>query len=245
MCPGTSSPSERKPSLTSAQLRERVLQVPWFSHLPATAIDAMLASSRVRVIEHHEWLFRQDETAQALYVVISGGLRLVRTAEDGRLATIRCAERGDTVGELSMLSNTPRYLYSAEALVRTDILELDLAQCWRYIDGNTKCRAQFMLQLSGELTDRLEDMVLLTQGDALSRLIGFILRQLPVSPQLPGVVHLDTPKYLLAAQLTMTPETLSRLLTRLRESGAISVERQRLIVHDDQRLREMMAVKKA
>ena len=161
-----------------------------------------------------------------------------------RLATIRCVERGDTVGELSMLSNKPRYLYSAEALARTQVLVLDLAQCWQYVDGNPECRAKFMLQLSDELSDRLEDMVLLTQGDAMSRLIGFILRQLPEPPRLPGEVHLDTPKYLLAAQLAMTPETLSRLLTRLRESGAISVERQRLIVNDDQRLREMMAAKK-
>nr|WP_299244324.1 Crp/Fnr family transcriptional regulator [uncultured Halomonas sp.] len=244
MCPSTSHPSGQQPSLTSEQVRELVVQVPWFSHLPASTIDAMLASSRLQAIEHHEWLFHQDEAAEYLYVVLSGGVRLVRTSDDGRLATIRCAERGDTVGELSMLSNEPRYLYSAEALMRTEVLVLDLAQCWRYIDDNAECRAKFMLQLSGELTDRLEDMVLLTQGDALSRLIGFILRQLPEPPQLPGVVHLDTPKYLLAAQLAMTPETLSRLLTRLRESGAITVERQQLIVHDAKRLRKMMTVKK-
>lgn len=217
---------EKRDEPSLRQLRELVLLVPWFSHLPATAIDAMLVSSRVQTIEQHEWLFRQGETAQALYVVISGGARLVRTAADGRLATIRCAEYGSTLGELSMLSNEPRYLYSAEALVRTEILALDLVKSWRCVDGNAECRAEFMRQLSSELTDRLEDMVLLTQGDALSRLIGFILRQLPAPPQLPSVVHLDTPKYLLAAQLAMTPETLSRLLTRLRASGAISVERQ-------------------
>nr|WP_298377186.1 Crp/Fnr family transcriptional regulator [uncultured Halomonas sp.] len=227
------------------QLRELVVQVPWFRHLLPAAIDAMLASSRLRTFEQREWLFRQADTAQALYVVINGGVRLVRTAQDGRLATIRCAERGGTLGELSMLSDTPRYLYSAEALVLTDVIELDLVQSWRYIDANAECRTKFMAQLSGELSDRLEDMVLLTQGDALSRLIGFILRQLPATSSLPSVVHLDTPKYLLAAQLAMTPETLSRLLTRLRASGAISVERQWLTVHDDQRLREMMAVKKA
>ncbi|WP_048305521.1 Crp/Fnr family transcriptional regulator [Halomonas sp. PR-M31] len=245
MYPAPPHLSQRQPSLTSSQLRELVLQVPWFSHLPASAVNDMLASSEGRVIEHHEWLFRQGEAAQALYVVISGGLRLARTAADGRLATIRCIEPGGAAGELSMLSKTPRYLCSAEALSRTEVLELDLAQCWRYIDGNAECRAMFMQQLSDELTERLEDMVLLTQGDALARLVSFILRQLPTPLRLPGVVHLDTPKYLLAAQLAMTPETLSRLLTRLRGSGAISVERQQVIVHDDQRLREMTAMKKA
>ncbi|SHE79273.1 cAMP-binding domain of CRP or a regulatory subunit of cAMP-dependent protein kinases [Modicisalibacter ilicicola DSM 19980] len=241
MSSGTSHTSQDEVSTKPQHLRELVIKVPWLRHLEAKQLDDLMASSCVRVVEHHEWLFHQGEAARWLYVVLGGGVRLVRTAEDGRLATIRCAERGDTVGELSMLSDKPRYLYSAEALARTHVLVLDLALCWQYVDASPDCRAKFMLQLSEELTDRLEDMVLLTQGDAMSRLIGFILRQLPVPPRLPGVVHLDTPKYLLAAQLAMTPETLSRLLTRLRETGAISVERARLIVHDDQQLRELMA----
>jgi CRP-like cAMP-binding protein len=225
-------------------MRELMVGVPWFRDLDTTQLDALLSDARVQIIEHHGWLFRQDEDAKWLYVTISGGLRLVRTAEDGRLATIRCIEQGGPAGELSMMSDQPRYLCSAEALMRTEVLVLDLARCWRHINANSACRAQFMRQLSDELTERLEDMVLLTQGDAQSRLISFILRQLPTPVRLPGTVQLDISKRLLAAQLAMTPETLSRLLTRLRESGAISVERTRLIVHDDQKLRTMKTAKK-
>lgn len=38
----------------------------------------------------------------------------------------------------------------------------------------------------------------------------------------------------------MTPETLSRLLAKLRDSGAINIDRQRLTVLDEQKLRDTM-----
>jgi CRP-like cAMP-binding protein len=93
-----------------------------------------------------------------------------------------------------------------------------------------------------ELTERLEDMALLTQADAMSRLVSYILRQLPAEWKGPQVVRLTIPKRWLAAQLAMTPETLSRLLAKLRDSGTISIDRQRLVVLDEQKLRERRVI---
>ncbi|NLC21253.1 MAG: winged helix-turn-helix domain-containing protein, partial [Halomonadaceae bacterium] len=56
----------------------------------------------------------------------------------------------------------------------------------------------------------------------------------------PRVVRLSIPKRWLAAQLAMTPETLSRLLARLRDKDIISIDRQRLTVLDEQKLREAL-----
>jgi len=81
----------------------------------------------------------------------------------------------------------------------------------------------------------------LTQADAMARLVSYILRQLPAGrAREPRVVRLTIPKRWLAAQLAMTPETLSRLLARLREEGVINIDRQRLIVLDEQKLRDTM-----
>jgi CRP/FNR family transcriptional regulator, dissimilatory nitrate respiration regulator len=107
------------------------------------------------------------------------------------------------------------------------------------MENHPACRAEFMGRLALELTERLEDMALLTQADARSRLVGYLLRQLPKGSG-PRVVRLTIPKRWLAAQLAMTPETLSRLLARLRDAGILTIDRQRLVVHDERRLRELM-----
>jgi len=227
--------------LRPRHLRELVRGVPWLGGLDDEALEALLKDTGVRTLGSREWLFRQDAPARRVYIVINGLVRLVRSARDGRLATIRCVERGGTLGELSMVSGPGIYLYCAEALRRTQVLSIPAARCREILDRHPECRAEFMSRLALELTDRLEDMALLTQADAMSRLVSYILRQLPVGhPRGQQVVRLTIPKRWLAAQLAMTPETLSRLLARLREEGVITIDRQRLVVLDEHALRDFM-----
>ncbi|MFW6346111.1 MAG: Crp/Fnr family transcriptional regulator [Halomonas sp.] len=223
------------------QLRDLVRGVPWLSHIEDGELEMLFEDSELRTLKTREWLFRQETPADWLHIVISGTLRLVRSAGDGRMATIRCVERGGTLGELSMVSSAGVYLYSSEALRRTHVLSIPAARCREILDRQPACRAEFMSRLALELTDRLEDLALLTQGDAMSRLVSYVLRQLPSGrTKAPRVVRLTIPKRWLAAQLAMTPETLSRLLAKLRDSGAINIDRQRLTVLDEQKLRDFM-----
>ncbi|MGM0782719.1 MAG: Crp/Fnr family transcriptional regulator [Pseudomonadota bacterium] len=239
MCPADSSTTDLlfKPK----QLRELVQGVPWLGAIDDSEATALLESSELKTLKNREWLFRQDAPAHWLYIVINGAVRLTRSAGDGRLATIRCVERGGTLGELSMVSRGGIYLYSAEALRRTHVLAIPAAHCREIMDRQPECRAEFMSRLALELTERLEDLALLTQADAMSRLVSYILRQLPAGrSKSPRVVRLSIPKRWLASQLAMTPETLSRLLAKLRDSGAVNIDRQRLVVLDEQKLRDIM-----
>jgi CRP/FNR family transcriptional regulator, dissimilatory nitrate respiration regulator len=239
ICPADSSSTDLlfKPK----QLRELVRGVPWLAQLDDSEVESLLEDSELQALKTREWLFRQDAPAHWLYIVINGAVRLARSAGDGRLATIRCVERGGTLGELSMVSRAGIYLYSAEALRRTHVIAIPAARCREIMDRQPECRSEFMSRLALELTERLEDLALLTQADAMSRLVSYILRQLPGGrSKSPRVVRLSIPKRWLAAQLAMTPETLSRLLARLRDSGAINIDRQRLVVLDEQKLRDTM-----
>ncbi|RDB44316.1 Crp/Fnr family transcriptional regulator [Halomonas sp. DQ26W] len=223
------------------QLRELVHGVPWLGGLDEDKVTSLLEDSELRALKSREWLFRQDAPAHWLYIVINGAVRLTRAAGDGRLATIRCVERGGTLGELSMVSSAGVYLYSAEALRRTHVLTIPAQRCRDIMDRQPACRAEFMSRLALELTERLEDLALLTQADAMSRLVSYVLRQLPAGrSKSQRVVRLSIPKRWLAAQLAMTPETLSRLLAKLRDCGAINIDRQRLVVLDEQKLRDAM-----
>lgn len=223
------------------QLRELVRGVPWLRDLEDDQLEALLADAGVRTLKSRDWLFRQGAPARRVYIVISGVVRLVRSIGDGRMATIRCVERGGPLGEMSMVSGPGVYLYSSEALRRTQVLDIPASRCRAFMDRQPDCRAAFMSRLAMELTERLEDMALLTQADAMSRLVSFILRRLPAGrARGPQLVRLTIPKRWLAAQLAMTPETLSRLLARLREEGVVQIDRQRLFVLDERRLRDLM-----
>lgn len=224
------------------QLNELLGGVPWLSDLTEAARTELLAQSSVTCVEDREWLFHQDAPAEWLYIVITGMVRLVRTARDGSQATIRHVERGETLGELSMVSNLGNYLYSAEAKRKTHVIALPAAACRQVLDVHPACRAEFMSRLALELTDRLEDLTLVTQCDAMARLVSYLLRQMPRGQvRTPYTLRLSLPKRWLADQLAMKPETLSRMLAKLRDQQVIETSRQRLTVLDEPGLRRLLA----
>src|SRR5688572_15916017 len=74
------------------------------SSSPWAALAAAATPERLRA---GAWLWRQGEPGDSLYVVLTGRLEVV--AEDGPQATvIRVLGRGDAVGELALLTDSPR-----------------------------------------------------------------------------------------------------------------------------------------
>jgi predicted acylesterase/phospholipase RssA len=100
--------------------------MPTISAPPAAAARAFLASTRLfgglneaaldEVLEHLEWLLvpggqaicRCGDAGDCLYLVYSGRLAIVREAEGGKDVVIGEVGRGDTVGEIAVLTGKPR-----------------------------------------------------------------------------------------------------------------------------------------
>ncbi len=86
------------------------------------------------------------------------------------------------------------------------------------------------------LVERVEELSLVHAG---SRLARFLLRQPGSRPPARPVVEFPMPKKELAAHLSMTPETLSRLLRRWQDRGWIDSERSTVRIVDAARLQAL------
>lgn len=71
------------------------------------AIDAVRGRVRWRQLAGGETLMRQGETGDALYLLVSGRLR-VYIEEDGERRVVREVSRGEVVGEMSLITDAPR-----------------------------------------------------------------------------------------------------------------------------------------
>ena len=168
-------------------------------------------------------------------------MRLVRTTRDGYLATIRCASPGDVLDELSLFSDACQYTYSAEALGKSTFLVLPVETCRSILGTQPGCMTEFVGTISSEFSESIEAIATLTRTDAMSRLAAFLLHKLsPIHPSAPTPEYLDMPKCWLAAQLAMKPETLSRLLGRLRVARIIGVRGRHLTILDEKGLEDLV-----
>jgi CRP-like cAMP-binding protein len=78
----------------------------------------------------------------------------------------------------------------------------------------------------------------LTLQNATARVVHFLLELLPDRHTESAVVELPAPKYSIAALLSITPETFSRILHAMENDGVIRVHGSTIAIPDVDRLRQ-------
>lgn len=183
-----------------------------------------------------ETLFRQGEPAQGLYVVTAGRVAVTRHDADGRGRQLHVFGPGDVLGEVPCFAGGAFPAQStavgqAEALflLRDDLLTM----------GRDK--PEILLAMLATLSHRLRNFVSLVEELSLKDVPARLARRLLVLADAQGgdTVHLPVAKGVLAAELGAAPETLSRLLRRLQDSGTIAVAGRRITLRDRARLAEL------
>ncbi|MGZ4769845.1 MAG: patatin-like phospholipase family protein [Ilumatobacteraceae bacterium] len=122
-------------------------EVTLFAALPASGLAELARGSRTRVVAAGEWLFRQGEQADALYVVRSGRLEVVvETPPPTR--TVQVVGRGAILGELALVTNATRSA-SVRAHRDSEVVTVTRAGFADLVDGNAKF-AMALIRLLGE-----------------------------------------------------------------------------------------------
>ena len=98
-------------------------RTPLFSDVDPELVEQLAAKSHTRHLATGKWLFRERDPGDAMYVVHAGRLEVVDEAAD---AVIGEHVRGDTLGELALLTDSPRSA-SVRAARATDVIAVDQA----------------------------------------------------------------------------------------------------------------------
>jgi NTE family protein len=99
---------------------EFLAAVPLFAGLDPELRQALAAKARTVHLAAGEWLFHEGDLGDAMYVVRAGRLEIV---DEGAAAVIRELGRGDALGELALLTASPRSA-SARAARASDLLAI-------------------------------------------------------------------------------------------------------------------------
>ena len=172
--------------------------------------------SRLRELAPYECLFHQGETAQAIFEIESGRLRLVRHAVDGRRIVLHTAHAGELFAEAALFSTAYHCDAAAVAHSRVRIYpKRDLLNLFR---SDPRAAERFMAVLARQihvLRARLEERNIRSARDRLLHHVALHAggdgRTMPL-----GGTLMD-----LAAEIGLTPEALYRTLSALEKEGAV------------------------
>jgi len=120
-----------------------------FQAIDSLALQKLLASLEWRFLAGGEVLFRAGDAGDAMYVVLSGRVRVLVERSDGTIEIIRELGRGESVGELALLTDKPR-----SATVRA-IRDTELARISQSaFEGTIKDNPRMSRSLMAQIADR-------------------------------------------------------------------------------------------
>jgi len=169
-------------------------------------------------------IYGENEPAEYLYKVISGTVRTYKVLNDGRRQIGAFYLPGDIFG----LEIGNHHTFSAEAIVDCKILVIKRSTLVALAARDNEVARQLWTMTAGEL-QRAQDHIMLLIKTAQERVAGFLLEMAKRSS---AVTEVDLPmsRQDIADYLGLTIETVSRTLTQLENSAAISVPTSRRIV---------------
>ncbi|MES2894013.1 MAG: cyclic nucleotide-binding and patatin-like phospholipase domain-containing protein [Bacteroidota bacterium] len=121
-----------------------------FYELGYDAISRILEAGEKQQIRPGEYLFRQGDTHNSLYIVLSGRLRAVRE-ENGALQILGDIGEGEPTGEFALFTNEPR-MAAVLAIRTTTVLEITKEEYLNLVARNP----EFAGKLTGFLIKRLK-----------------------------------------------------------------------------------------
>lgn len=163
----------------------------------------------------------EGDIASHIFEVMEGVLRVFRILGDGRRVITGFLYPGDILG----VSLKDRYLYSAEAVIRTQIRRFARNRFQEEISRSPELRPQLFSKLCDEMAAAQDQMVLLARKNAEERVCSFLLvmaRRISGDRQATPVIEIAMTRLDMADYLGLTIETVSRTITRLTNRGVIA-----------------------
>jgi len=183
---------------------------------------------RFRRWKKREILFHEGDSADAAYLLVSGQVQLSRPAGDGREVVIATVRPVRLFAEV-VLFEDPLYPVTSTALTAVRAIRIPRQGFLRLIDENSGFRHRFiglLMKRQRYLTERVR---YLTLYDLEERFFRYLAAQYGRGPVMyPGISRKD-----MAAAIGTTPESLSRLLGRLKADGTLRWEGDRIELSGD------------
>jgi CRP/FNR family transcriptional regulator len=169
-----------------------------------------------------EVLFWEGDAAEHLFEIVGGCLRLYKLMADGRRAITGFMFPGEILG----VSFRDRYLFTAEAVGEVKLRRYPRAQMHANLARMPGLSREVLAMACDELSAAQDQMLLLGRKTAPERIASFLIaaaKRMSRDDVPAREIELPMARLDIADFLGLTIETVSRVLTKLKNEGIIAL----------------------
>lgn len=217
-------------------MSEALSAVPLFAGLDADGLAGLIRGMRVRRFRRGETVFHLGDPGDALFIVITGSIKITLPADSGDEAILATLRPGDFFGELALLDGAPRSA-TAVAIEPTETYILPRDRFRDLISTEPVMREALLATLAAEvrrLTHHVEELHFLDITGRLASRLARLAAEAGATHLADGAVRLAGPLTQgdLAAMIGCTRQSVNKLLGLFTDDGLIRLERDRIVILD-------------
>ena len=205
-----------------------------FSGVTEEQLADLAEICQVREFRRGEMIFMEGDAADGFYMVLDGQVKIYKISLEGREQILHIFGPGEPFGEVAVFQDRP-FPANAAALIKTRLLYFPGPEFIRLVQENPSIALNMLAMFSMRLRPFATQIEHLSLKEVPGRLASHLL-YLSEEQGRADRVTLDIPKGQLASLLGTSPETLSRIFSRMGEEGIIEVRGKEITLLDRERL---------
>ncbi|HBQ45233.1 MAG TPA: Crp/Fnr family transcriptional regulator [Thiomicrospira sp.] len=187
-----------------------------------------------------EYLYKKGEVLQSFFAVKSGMVKVYSISENREENIHGFYQTGDILGLDALAYN--EHPFSAVALDDSSVCEIPFEELTSLAGNVPNLNGQLLHLMSQEIVNSRRHSSLLTQKTAEQKIAYFILfKALKLKSR--GYLHTQFRLSILhkdvANYLSLTPETISRILTKFNKENIVSWQKKEVNIFDESKLGEL------
>ncbi len=198
-------------------------------------LKKLIAERKVRHIKKKQIIYYEGDTVNGIYLVVSGNVKTIKVAEDGRELLTGMYGPEAYFGTAAMLAND-QYRETAEATEDTSLCLLPKEPLEELLNKYPEVANQFIRLLANNVLNKEEQLLQLAYHSVRKRMAGVLLRLLKADD---GNSQISVSRDNLAAMAGMATETVSRILSDFKEEKLIERKASQIIILDHLKLQHM------
>lgn len=232
-------PVPSTPSSPGSTLAERVVLMcasALFAGLTREECIEIASCAKARSFARDELIYMQGQPARDLILLQTGSVKLTQISLNGNEVILSMRGTGDAI---SVQSDAPQCIHtcSARAVERCRALSWEYSRLQRLLTDYPGIRRNINIILAAQLSELEERFREVATEKAAKRLALLLLRLVGrVGTPHPGGIQISLSREELAQMTGTTLFTISRILSRWAESGAILPRREAVVIPNAARL---------
>ncbi len=186
------------------------------------ALSLLAAKAKKAKFPKRTFIISEGDRSDALYVVLSGKVRIFRADENSKEVTLMIQEAGSYFGILALLSDQVRSA-TAEAMEHTECAVISKVDFMQWLDAHPAVAIELLSVLSEKIRSLTDKVKELTLSNAYERTVKMLLK-LATKEGDCLIIHNKPTQENLANMVGVGRETIAKFLHGLTEGGYLVME---------------------